>query len=132
MNDLFLFSPKEVPREGLELQMKQGVRSDDDSVSLHSYADGFQVRHRDGILLDLNALDPSEVYLDDAEKARFRSYYCLSYHPADIDSVLAIIAGAIHAYCFTVAADAEGYTPRFLPEQLPQLAQYVRESEMRD
>ncbi|HEX5082497.1 MAG TPA: hypothetical protein VFY40_10640 [Blastocatellia bacterium] len=69
------------------------------------------------------------MYLADEEKANLKTCYCLSYHPADIDSVLAALSDAILQYDFVVAADAEGYMPRFLPTQLQHVAQYVRETE---
>jgi hypothetical protein len=132
MNDLFLFSSTVVPKERLEGLLRQGMERAEPSGSLHAYTRGFQVKHPRGILFDLNAMDPSEVYLADEEKAAFKAFYCLSYHPAEIDRVLAVLADAIRQCDFVVAADAEGYTPRFLPAQLQQLAQYVRDTELRD
>jgi len=85
-----------------------------------------QVSLEGRLIFQLSKLKRQHVYLDDAQKAKYKDFYCLSLHFADIERVFKLIAPALSPFQFVVGMDDDDYLPMFELNEISKLTEHLK------
>lgn len=124
MNDLFLFGKNNMTLDDLCKYIS--LQKNHLGLQFNFFEDGIQINYELLMVSSLVQYYSSEIYLEENEKAKFLSFYCLSYRNYCIDKVLNFFMDFIDQYDMLICADEDNYEPRYSANDIDKAIYYFQ------